>query len=101
MAIALIQILGLLIYILQWTVTAWFVLGLLITFNVVSRTNNIVAAIEQSLETILGPILRPIRRIMPDTGMIDFSPMVLITGLWIIQRLLIGLQNDMYRSGMM
>jgi YggT family protein len=100
MAIAIIDILGYLISILQTIVTVWFILGLLIIFNVVSRSNNIVAAIEQSLEMILGPLLRPIRRIMPDTGMIDFSPMVLIIGLWIIQRLLIGVQQDMYMAGM-
>ncbi|MEL7518597.1 MAG: YggT family protein [Pseudomonadota bacterium] len=31
-----------------------------------------------SIGMILDPILRPIRRIMPDTGAIDFSPIVLI-----------------------
>ena len=31
-----------------------------------------------SIGLILDPILRPIRRIMPDTGAIDFSPIVLI-----------------------
>ena len=50
---------------------------------------------------ILDPFLKPIRRIMPDTGMIDFSPMVLIILLSIIQRLLVGIGNDMYNAGMM
>jgi YggT family protein len=48
---------------------------------------------------ILDPFLKPIRRIMPDTGMIDFSPIVLIIGLRIIQMLLGGLYNDLYMSG--
>jgi YggT family protein len=99
MAIAIIDILGYLISILQTIVMVSFILGLLIIFNVVSRTNNFVMAIEQSLNMILDPFLKPIRRIMPTTGMIDFSPMVLIALLWITQRLLIGLQYDMYRAG--
>ena len=37
-------------------------------------------SIWQALNVILDPFLAPIRRIMPDTGMIDFSPMVLIVG---------------------
>jgi YggT family protein len=98
---ALIDILGYLIGILTTIIIVQFVLSLLLVFNVVSLSNNVVAAIWQSLNMILDPFLKPIRKIMPDTGMIDFSPMVLIILLTIIQRLLVGLGNDMYRAGMM
>jgi YggT family protein len=37
---------------------------------------------------------------MPDTGMIDFSPMVLLIGLRILQMLLAGLANDISSAGM-
>jgi YggT family protein len=97
---ALIDILGYLISILSTIVIVSFVFSLLLSFNVISLSNNIVSAIWQSLNMILDPFLKPIRKIMPDTGMIDFSPMVLIMLLWIIQRLLIGLADDMYRAGM-
>ena len=73
--------------------------SLLIAFNVVSLSNNFVASIWQSLNMILDPMLKPIRKIMPDTGMIDFSPIVLIIGLRIIQMLLGGLYSDLYMSG--
>jgi YggT family protein len=76
-----------------------FVLSLLIAFNVVSLSNNFVASIWHSLNLILDPMLKPIRKIMPDTGMIDFSPIVLIIGLRIIQMLLGGLYSDLYMSG--
>jgi YggT family protein len=97
---ALIDILGYLISILTTIIIVQFVFSLLLVFNVISLSNTIVSSIWQSLNMILDPILKPIRRIMPDTGMIDFSPMVLIMLLWIIQRLLIGLASDMYRAGM-
>jgi YggT family protein len=61
-----------------------FILSLLLTFNVVSLQNNIVAALWQALSAILDPILNPIRKIMPNMGMIDFSPMVLILGIQIL-----------------
>ncbi len=91
---ALIQILGLLIDLVTTVVIVQFVLSLLLVFNVISLNNNIVASIWQALNAILDPVLRPIRKIMPDTGMIDFSPIVLIFGMRAIQILLAGAANS-------
>ncbi|MGH6746711.1 YggT family protein [Novosphingobium sp. PhB57] len=70
-----------LVQILTTLVLVQFVLGLLIAFNVVNLHNRFVEAIWRALNALLDPILSPIRRIMPNTGGIDFSPMVLIIGL--------------------
>jgi YggT family protein len=91
---ALIQILGLLIDIFRTVVIVQFIFSLLLAFNVINLNNNIVAAVWQSLNAILDPFLRPIRKIMPDTGMIDLSPMVLIFGLYVAQILLGGLAQS-------
>ena len=96
----LISMINYLVNIIVIVVIVQFVLGLLISFNVVSLSNNIVASLWHSLNLILDPFLKPIRRIMPDTGMIDFSPIVLIVGLRIIQMLLGGLAHDLYYSGL-
>ena len=55
-----------------------FVVSLLFAFNVVSPSNQFLMQVYNSINMILDPILRPIRRILPDTGAIDFSPIVLI-----------------------
>jgi YggT family protein len=99
MLLALIQFIGYLITIVSTVVIVQFVLSLLIAFNVVNLSNNFVASLWHSLNLILDPMLKPIRKIMPDTGMIDFSPIVLIIGLRIIQMLLGGLYSDLYMSG--
>ncbi len=91
---ALIQILGLLIDLVTTVVIVQFVLSLLLTFNVISLNNNVVASIWQALNAILDPVLRPIRKIMPDTGMIDFSPIILIFGMRALQLLLAGAANS-------
>jgi YggT family protein len=88
LAFTLIEILSYLISIITTVVIVQFVLSLLISFNVVNMHNDFVAALWRALNAILDPILNPIRRIMPDTGPIDFSPMVLIILLNIIIRLL-------------
>jgi YggT family protein len=100
MLLALISIIGYLMTILSTVVIVQFVLSLLIAFNVVSLSNNFVASVWHALTVILDPFLKPIRKIMPDTGMIDFSPMVLLIGLRILQMLLMGLANDIAMGGM-
>ena len=70
-----------------------FVMSLLISFNVVNMHNDFVNAVWRAVNAILDPILNPIRRIMPDTGAIDFSPLVLIL---LLQILLIVLSNVPY-----
>ena len=84
---ALIDILTYLMNIVIIVVIVQFVLGLLISFNVVNMHNDAVAAVWKAVNAILDPILRPIRKILPDTGMIDLSPMVLIIALSILIRI--------------
>jgi YggT family protein len=74
----LIPILVLLANVISTVVLVSFVLGLLVVFNVVSMNNRFVSSLMQALDAILTPILRPVRRIMPPTGGIDFSPIVLL-----------------------
>ena len=61
-----------------------FVLSLLIAFNVVNTQNDFVVSIYRAVNALLDPLLRPIRRMMPDTGAIDFSPLILIVVLNIL-----------------
>ncbi len=46
--------------------------------------------VRRFIDSIVEPLLAPIRRILPQTGGIDFSPLVLLIVLDIIRRLLIG-----------
>ena len=82
------QIVGYLISIIIVLVIVQFVLSLLVAFNVVNMHNQWVAAIWRSINALLEPLLRPIRRLLPDTGAIDFSPLVLIVGLEILRIIL-------------
>lgn len=81
----LFEIVGYLISVVVMLVIVQFVMSLLISFNVVNMHNDFVAAIWKAVNALLEPILRPIRRMMPDTGAIDFSPMVLIILLQVAQ----------------
>lgn len=96
MLLVLIQIIGYLANIFIMIVVAQFVMSLLITFNIISLSNQFVEAIYTSINMILDPILKPIRKFMPDTGMLDLSPMVLIIGLNILLIILSNLASSGY-----
>lgn len=84
----LFEIVGYLVSIIVMLVIVQFVLSLLISFNVVNMQNNFVAAIWQAVNALLDPLLNPIRKMMPNTGAIDFSPLVLIIGLQVLRIIL-------------
>ncbi|CAL8978969.1 hypothetical protein RHODGE_RHODGE_03279 [Rhodoplanes serenus] len=67
------------------------VLSWLIAFNVVNTRNQAVSTIGEFLYRITEPVLRPIRRMMPDLGGIDISPVIVILAIFFIQSVV--LQN--------
>jgi YggT family protein len=93
MLLALIQILALAAQIFVTVIIVQFILSLLIIFNVVSPHNQIVSALLTALNALLDPVLKPIRRLLPDTGMIDFSPIILIFGIQVLMIILNSLNG--------
>lgn len=61
-----------------WLLIAAAILSWLVAFNVVNARNQAVAMIGDFLYRITEPALRPIRRMLPDLGGIDISPVILI-----------------------
>ena len=64
-----------------WIILAMVILSWLVAFNVVNRSNPYVRQIGYALDRLTEPLLRPIRRVLPDLGGIDISPIVLLIGL--------------------
>lgn len=83
--VTLAQVIGYIISVIVILVIVQFVVSLLFAFNVISPQNEFMMAIYRSVNALLEPILAPIRRVMPSTGAIDFSPLVLIVGLNILR----------------
>lgn len=94
MLIVLYQILDLFTQIFITVIIVQFILSMLVMFNVVSISNQYVSAIMQALNAILDPFLRPIRKFLPDTGMIDFSPIVLIFAIKVIMIILASIATS-------
>jgi YggT family protein len=65
----------------------------LVAFNVINTYNDFVRQFLYALDKITEPIYRPIRRIMPDFGALDLSPLVVIILIQIIDHVLEGVQS--------
>jgi YggT family protein len=70
------------------------ILSWLFAFNVLNTSSQGVRGFAGALERITAPIYRPIRKILPDFGGIDFSPVVVLLAIMVIQRLLAGVAAD-------
>ncbi len=80
----LIEVLRFYIYVVIGSV----ILSWLVAFDVVNMRNRFVFSIGQILNRLTEPALRPIRRILPNLGGIDLSPMALIFIIWFLQQVL-------------
>ena len=78
--IELIGFIDYLIYLYTIVIFAAVVMSWLLAFNVVNYSNPFVRSVWQFLSAVTEPLLRPIRRILPNLGGIDISPIVLILG---------------------
>lgn len=90
MVYAFIDILNLLLSVLMWIIIIQVVLSWLFAFNVLNTSSGGVRAFALALERITAPIYRPIRKIMPDFGGIDFSPLVILILIQVLKKLLGG-----------
>jgi YggT family protein len=68
-----------------YIIIAGAIMSWLIAFNVINPYNQFVRSLWQGLNALTEPVLRPIRRSLPDLGGIDISPLVLILICFFIQ----------------
>ena len=99
MLIALVDIAKLLLTVLTWMIIIQVILSWLFAFNVLNTSSQGVRAFTLALERITAPIYRPIRRILPEFGGIDFSPLVVLILIQVIKKLLAGVVAQYYFGG--
>ncbi|MCZ6722063.1 MAG: YggT family protein [Alphaproteobacteria bacterium] len=61
----------------------------LTAFNIINVHNRFVFTVISFLYRVTEPALRPIRRIIPNLGGVDISPVVLILVLWFVRDLIL------------
>ena len=83
--IVILQIVQVLLTVVWWIIIVQAILSWLFAFNVINTSNDIVRSIWIALDKLTEPLYRPIRRVMPDLGALDLSPMVVLIIIIILQ----------------
>ena len=99
MIYALIGIANLLLSVVTWIIIIQVILSWLLAFNVLNTSSNGVRTVAVALDRITAPLYRPIRRILPDFGGLDFSPLVILLLIEVIEKLLGGVVAQYYYGG--
>lgn len=97
MAVRLLLFISYLLSLYWWVIVAGVVLSWLMAFNVVNAYNPFVRSMWGALNAVTEPLLRPIRRILPDLGGIDLSPIVLLLGVHFVRSVIIPSIADLLR----
>ena len=99
MLAALVSVVDLLLDVVTWIIIIQVVLSWLFAFNVLNTSSHGVRTFAVAIDRITAPLYRPVRRILPDFGGIDFSPLVILILIQVIKRLLAGVLVHYYGFG--
>ena len=83
--LALFQTIDLALNLYTWVLIASAIFSWLYAFNVINSRNQFVNAIGSFLFNVTEPVLRPIRRILPNLGGIDISPIIVLLIIFFIR----------------
>jgi YggT family protein len=97
--LVILNIIQVLLTVVWWIIIVQAILSWLIAFNVISTQNDMVRTVWEALRRMTEPLYRPIRRILPDFGALDLSPLVVLLILYILMNIVIpALAVQMYTA---
>lgn len=85
---ALLDLILLVLQIYWYVVLAMIIMSWLVAFNVVNTRNQFVNQVWRILNQLTEPVLRPIRRMLPNFSGLDLSPLVLFVIIFFIERVI-------------
>jgi YggT family protein len=85
---ALLDVILLALELYTWAIIIVAIMSWLITFNIINVYNDLVRSIWNALNAVTDPPLRPIRRILPNLGGLDISPIILLLIIFFVERVI-------------
>ena len=86
---AILDVVLLILNLYPWVIIISAVLSWLLAFNVINYDNNFVRSVWNGINALTEPLLRPIRRRLPQMGAIDLSPIVLLIAIFFLERVIV------------
>ena len=97
-------IIALLLFLLDlywWIVIIAVVVSWLVAFGVLNTYHPTARMIVRALAALTEPVFRPIRRILPELGGLDLSPIIVLVGIWFLEYVLVWLEVKYFAGTMM
>ena len=85
---SLVKLIDVVIDLYTWVVIGSAIMSWLVAFGVVNTRNQFIRYVVDFLYKVTEPVLRPIRRVLPNLGGVDISPVILLLGLFFLRSLL-------------
>ena len=85
---AILDIILILLNLYWWVAIIMIVMSWLFTFNIINAGNRVVDMIWRVVNSLTEPVLKPIRRIMPNIGGLDLSPIMLFLGIIFVRSII-------------
>ena len=85
MLFGLLQFIDLVLGLVIFIMIAQVIVSWLLAFNILNMSNQFVATIANALWQLTNPLLSPIRRMLPNFGGLDISPIVLFLAIYFIR----------------
>lgn len=85
---AILHLVNTILSLYSYVIIATAIMSWLLAFDVINFRNDLVRSVWNFLNALTEPVLRPIRRILPNLGGIDVSPIILLLILMFVQDLI-------------
>ncbi|WP_417579192.1 YggT family protein [Pelagibacterium sp.] len=85
MLFGLLQFVDVVLSLVIFIMIAQVIVSWLLAFNILNMSNQLVATIANALWQLTNPLLAPIRRVLPNFGGLDISPIVLFLSIYFIR----------------
>ena len=86
--VPLIHVISIVLSLYWWVLIIMVVMSWLVQFNILNTRQRFVYMAMDVLYRLTNPVLRPIRRFLPDMGGLDLSPIVVIIVIYFAQEVL-------------
>lgn len=85
MLLGLLQFIDVVLSLVIFIMIAQVIMSWLLAFNILNMSNQFVATVANMLWQLTNPLLAPIRRLLPNFGGLDISPIVLFLAIYFIR----------------
>ena len=93
----LLQFIDYVLYLYTLVVVVYVIVSWLVQLRIINPYNDFVRNLVYALSVVVDPVLSRIRRLLPNTGGLDFSPVVLLLGILFIRWVVLGNLSQMFQ----